>query len=263
MKNFLFFLTPFFVSSYFFIPVYAWAVDTVQAAEVNMAAQVSSPISLENSSVKFNTQKTLADPVNHPLLLTVILLDKDRKPLAGRDVAVTSDRGLVDVIEAISKLPLYQVQAVEISSIQKEKTDIEGKSQFRITSFVPGTAPLNITADTVQLPGQTVVFDPLPFPAEFILSTSFPWTNKEFVIYSTRIQEKNLSVAQVEAKRIANPETKIKLIFWVFALFLLIILGIPVFVLLNFLNLRKIRGMEHEQSLLLKKIFPPDYNRHT
>lgn len=255
IKFLLFSVNLFIVFTYALIPISVRAVDTVQAANVNMAAQVSSPVSLENSSVKFNTQKTLADPVNHPLLLTVILLDKDRKPLAGRDVVVTSDRGLVDVIEAISKLSQYQVHAAEISSMQKDKTDIEGKSQFRITSFIPGTVPLKIIADTVQLSEQTVVFDPLPFPADFVLSTSLLWTNKEVIIYSSRIQEENLSVAQVEAKRIANPETKIKLNFWVCALFLLIILGIPVFIFLNFYNLRKIRWMQKEQFLLLRKNF--------
>lgn len=79
----------------------------------------------------------------------MILRDKDQKHLAGREVVVTSDRDLVDVIEATSKLSQYQVHAAEILSMQKDKTNIEGKAQFRITSFIPGTIPLKIIADTV------------------------------------------------------------------------------------------------------------------
>lgn len=239
--TFLFFLTIFFASSYFLIPISARAIDKAQAAEMNMAARVSSLVSKENSSIQLNAQETLADPVNHPILLTVILQDKDQKALSDKEVVVTSNRGKVDIIEPISKISAYQVHAAE-ADIQKDKTDQKGEVQFRITSFIPGLTSLKIMADNiVELPSQTIKFDPLPFPAELVLSVSLPWTSREFTIYSPRIQEESLSAAQIEAKRSANPETKIKINFWVFALFLLIVIGMPIFSVLNFINLRKIR----------------------
>lgn len=253
-----------FATTVFCIPIKAGAVDQAEAADVTVSAQISSPVSAEKSQITFNTQETLADPVNHPILLTVILKDKDQKFLPNREVFVTSNRGNVDVIEATSKLSRYQVQAAEFSAMQKDKTNEKGQVSFRITSFIPGKIILQVLADNVvQLAPQTIQFKTLPFPSELTIMLVLPWTQKELTMLSPNLQEENLSPSQKEAKTIANPGTKIKIDFWIFALFSFIAIGLPIFIILTFVNIRKIRRMQKEQILLLKKMFPPNYNRQS
>lgn len=263
-KLLLLFYLLIFLLPYLFISSPARAIEKAQAEDVSVTAQVPSPVSAENSSVKLNTQETLADPVNHPILLTVYLLDSNQKPLAGREVAIISNRGSIDIIEAASKISQYQIHAAEVSAMQKDKTNKEGKVSFRVTSFVPGKTTLQVMADNVvPLETQTIQFKPLPFPANLTISVAVPFSQKEWTIFSPRLQEENLSTLQKEAKTLANSGTKIKLNFWAFVLLLLIVIGMPIFLVLNFINLRKIRLMENEQSLLLKKMFPPNFNRQS
>ena len=238
-----------------FITTSALAQEGAQAADVNVSAQIESPVSAEKSKVTLNTQETLADPVNHPILLTVILKDKDQKPLPDREVFVTSNRGDVDVIEATSKLSQYQVQAAEISDMQKDKTNEEGQVSFRITSFIPGKAILQVLADNVvKLATQTIQFTTLPFPTNLTISVTVPFSQKELTIFSPRLQEENLSPSQKEAKTLANPGTKIKLNFWAVFLALALIIFSPFFILLNFVNVRKLRKTEKLEIDLLKRI---------
>jgi len=247
-----------------FIVANVHAQERAEAADVNVSATIESPVSKDESYSNLNTTEVLADPVNNPILLTVYLLDSNKKPVSGREVLVTSNRGNVDIIEATSKISQFQIQAAEVSAMQKDRTDNEGKVSFRITSFIPGKAILQILADNVvKLEEQTVLFKPLPFPTNLTLSVAVPFSQKEWTIFSPRLQEGNLSSLQKETKLLSNTGTKIKLNFWaVFLAFALIIFS-PFFILLNFINVRKLRLMENEQSLLLKKMFPPNYNRQS
>jgi len=238
-----------------FITTSARAQEGAQAADVNVSATIESPVSKDESYSNFNTTETLADPVNHPILLTVYLLDSNRKPVAGREVTVTSNRGNVDIIEATSKISQFQIKAAEISTIQKDKTDNEGKVSFRITSFISGKAILQIIADNiVKLKEQTIQFAPLPFPANLTISVAMPFSQKEWTIFSPRLQEENLSSLQKEAKTLVNPGTKIKLNFWAVFLALALIILSPFFILLNFINVRKLRKTEKLEIDLLKRI---------
>ncbi|MCX6806670.1 MAG: hypothetical protein NT135_00900 [Candidatus Berkelbacteria bacterium] len=233
----------------------ALALTKAEAETMNVSASVPSPVSPENSSVKFNTQETLADPVNHPILMTVYLLDSNKKPLAEREVAVTSNRGNVDVIEAISKLSQYKTQAAEVSAMQKDKTDKEGKVSFKITSFVPGKATFQVLADNVvKLTDETVQFKSLPFPTDLTIAVDLLWTQKEWMILSPNLKEENLSSLQKEARAIANTGVKIKIPFWLFFLAAVLILGSPFFIMLDFINLRKIRKANKQEIDLLFKI---------
>ena len=251
------------LSSYLLTPVTVRGQEKAQAIDIGMTAQVPSPVSAANSTVALNATETLADPVNHPILLTVYLLDSNKQPLADKEVVITSNRGNVDVIETTSKLSQYQVHAADVADLQKDKTDSGGKVSFRITSFIPGKAIFQVLADNiVKLKDQTVQFNALPFPADLTITIDLLWTQKEWTIVSPHLQEDKLSPAQKEAKTIAKPGAKIKINFWIFALSIFIVIGMPIFIILSFINLRKIRSMEKEQSLLLKKMFPPNYNRH-
>jgi hypothetical protein len=234
------------------------------AADVNVSAIVDSKVSKSQSNISTNTTQTLADPASHSILLTITLKDAAGNPLPNISVIVTSSRGQVDVIEAVSKINNYKAQAAEVSDMQKDKTDENGQVQFRVTSFIPGEAVFTVLADTlVTLNPIKVTFEPLPFPTNVTISINNPFTGKEIVLYSPKQQiGQGLSGAQMAAKELVNTGMKIQISFWALALPVLLILLCPLFIFLSFVNLRKMRWMEQEQVLLLKKMFPPNYNRH-
>lgn len=240
------------------------AIDQADAADVSVTGQVPSPVSKEKSYSTLNTTTTLADPANHPLLLTIYLLDNNQKPVANREVVVVSNRGQVDIIEEISQISFIPAaNAAEIREGQKGTTDSEGKVYFRVTSFIPGKATLKILGDSVELKSQTIEFSSLPFPTNLTLTVGLPFSDREIVFFSPRQQETHFSLAQQDAHALSNNETKIKFNFWAVLILVAVILAIPFFIVLNFVNLRKIRWMEKEQTLLLKKMFPPNFNRQS
>jgi len=238
------------------------------SGNVNVSAIVDSKVSKAESTVDTSTKETLADPASHSVLLTITVKDADGKPMPNILVAVYSSRGQVDIVEAVSKISEGHAQAAEISQIpdiQKDKTDKNGQVQFRVTSFIPGEAIFNVIADTlVTLDPIKVTFEPLPFPSTITLTVLNPFTGKDITLYSPKKQENsNLSPTQVAAERLVNTGTKIQISYWFLLIPVLVVLLIVTFILLNFLNLRKMRKMEQEQVMLLKKMFPPNYNRHT
>lgn len=234
------------------------------SGDVIVSATVDSKVSKLQSSINTNTTETLADPSSHSVLLTITLKDVNGKPMPNILVIVTSGRGQVDIIEAVSKLAPGTVHAAEINDMQKDKTDENGQVQFRVTSFVPGEAIFTVLADTlVTLDPIKVTFEPLPFPTDLTVSIDNPFTNKEIVLYSPKQQlDRGLSGAQIVAKKLVNTGTKIQISFWYVIIPILLIFLCPLFIILNFFNLRKMRKMEQEQTLLLKKMFPPNFNRH-
>ena len=248
------------------------------AEDVNVSATVESKVSKAQSSVETNTKETLADPASHSILLTIVLKDADGNPMPNILVIVTSNRGQVDIIEAVSKLAsgktsnrmlgglaFGRAQAAEVSDMQKDKTDANGQVQFRVTSFIPGEVIFTVLADAlITLDPIKVTFEPLPYPANITVSITNPITGKEIVLYSPKKQiDEGLSGAQITAERLVNTGTKIQLSFWYLAIPILLILLCPLFIILNFFNLRKMRWLEKEQTLLLKKMFPPNYNRQS
>ena len=249
----------------FFLAVIYIPTKISAQATTTVTATVDSKVSKAQSSIDTNTRETLADPASHSILLTITLKDADGKPMPNIPVVVTSSRGQVDVIEAVSKLAPGHAQAAEISDMQKDKTDASGQVQFRVTSFVPGEAIFTVLADTlVTLAPIKVTFEPLPFPTNITVSVTNPFNHKDITLYSPKKQEdSNLSDTQIAAERLVNTGTKIQLSIWFILTPALIVLLCVTFIILNFLNLRKMRRMEQEQVSLLKKMFPPNYNRHT
>lgn len=238
---------------------------TAQAESATVSATVDSKVSKIKSTIETSTKETLADPSSHSVLLTITLKDTDGKPLPNIPVVVTSSRGQVDIIEAVSKLAPGTVQAAEINDMQKDKTDENGQVQFRVTSFVPGEAIFTVLADSlITLDPIKITFEPLPFPTNITVSVTNPITGKDITLYSPKKQEdRNLSTTQIAAERLVNTGTKIQLSIWFILIPLLIVLFFIAFMVLNFLNLRKMRRMEQEQCLLLKKMFPPNFNRQS
>jgi len=235
------------------------------SGNVGVTAVVDSKVSKIESTVDTNATETLADPSSHSILLTITLEDADGNPMPNISVIVSSSRGQVDVIEAISKISPYKAHAAEINDMQKDVTDKNGQVQFRVTSFIAGQAIFTVTADTlVALDPIKVTFDPLPFPTDVTVSMSNPFNGREITLYSPNKQISTaLSAAQISAQKLVNTGTKIEISFWVVAIPCFVILLCPLFIFLNYLNLRKMRKMEKEQFLLLRKMFPPNYNRQS
>lgn len=245
-------------------PLPAYALKEAKAADYAVSGSVSSPVSKVNSYIDLNMQSTIADPANHMILITVNLLDNDKKPLAGRTVEISSNRGSVDIIEAASKISQYRVGIADISELRADVTDKNGRVSFRITSFVPGDVILSVAADyVVELGKQKVTYYALPFPANVTVGIDLPGTEKELNLISPKTQEENLSEIQKEAQKTANVGTKIDIPFWLFAVIFMVVVGCPVLIILIYLSLRKMRWMEREQTQLLKKMFPPNYNRQS
>lgn len=238
-----------------FCPFSVQAQEKAEAETVNVTASIASKVSEKNSYLEINTKETLADPVNHSILLTIYLLDKDKRALADKEVLATSSRGQVDIIEAISKLSQFKASAAQVSEMQKDKTDQNGRVSFRLTSFVSGKAVISILADgAVNLEKTEINFLPLPFPANLTVSVGIPGINRELVLLSPASQEQNLSSGQKQAKSLVNLGSKIKIPFWLFFLLVIIILGSPIFMILNFINLRKLRKIEKQEIELIAKI---------
>ena len=218
-----------------------------EAETVTVNANIPSKVSSTLSYSTLSANETLADPVSHSVLLTVYVFDASHVPLPNIWVKITSNRSSVDIIEAISKIGSGD------PDMNVDKTDAEGKTYFRLGSWMPGDATFNILVDyIISLPEQKVKFLPLPFPSELTLTVPLPGGG-EVVLLSPPEKEK-LSPAQKEAKRLANTGTKITIPFWVFILVLLWIFLTPLFIIFIALGIRKIRRTERREMMLLAAI---------
>ena len=227
----------------------AKAQEEAKAADYSVTANVASPVSAAKSKVDINTLETLADPVNHPVLVTVTLRDANNQLIEKRKVDITSSRGVVDVIEAVDKVARFQAQAADSEEMRKGTTDSSGQASFRITSFVPGKADLKVIADNVvNLKNFEVQFLPLPFPAYFSLSLDVPFSSRDIALYEPATSNDKLSPLQEKARGNYNPGANVKLPLWALVLIILVVVVCPVLLFTNFITLRHIRRMEIAQS---------------
>jgi len=222
------------------------------ASNFNVSGSVHSPVDKEKSKMEISAKETLADPSSHSILLTFRLVDSEGNPISDRQVEVYSNRGQVDIIEAVSKLSQYKAQASNISDLQKDNTNQDGIANFRISSFIPGEAVISAIADNVvNLGSVKFTFLPPPFPANITISVGLPG-QKEWVLLSP--PEQNLSPTQKAAKRLVNSGTKVKIPFWVFVSLSLWFLFTPVALLVMIGFFAKIRKVEKEEFALLKTV---------
>lgn len=234
-----------FIFSIFFLN---FRTSVLAQNKVDITAKVPSQVSAENSTVYLSSNQTMADPINHPILLVVNLRDKNGNPLPKKEVKVTSSRGLIDVIESTRKLSLD-----DNSEINQDSTDEDGRASFRITSFYSGKVDLNILADgVVPLKASSIDFLPRPLASYFSLSINLPFSGKSLTILPTSLDNFQLTESQKESVKIANPETKIVVPFGIFVLLLIIIFGVPIIILINSFSLRRIKKMEKQEIEILK-----------
>lgn len=225
---------------YSFLPLAAFA------ESYTVTGQVPSQVSKENSTVETNIDKTLADPVNHPILITISLQDKNGAPLVHKIVQITSSRGSVDIIEAVSKVSDIKARAAEDieDEMRKDFTDDNGKVSFRITSFTPGKAKIVVLADgVIKLSDNEIEFEPLPFPIFLSIVVKLP-NNKELVLMSGDYQNEYLSDYQRQVVGQINPKTKLIFPFWFFILFLAVIISIFLLIIMNLINFYRFRKVE-------------------
>lgn len=216
------------------------------AESYTVMGQVPSQVSKENSTVETNSNKTLADPVNHPILITITLQDKNNIPLVHKIVQLTSSRGSVDIIEATSKVSDIKARAAENieEEMQKDYSDDNGKVSFRITSFTPGKAKIAVLADgVVKLSDNEIEFEPLPFPTFLSIVVKLPY-NKELVLMSGDYQNEYLSDYQRQVVGQINPKTKLIFPFWFFVLFSAVIISILLLIIMNLINFYRFRKIE-------------------
>ncbi len=247
----------FLLSLIIFIPFSAKAEPEVKAESVAVSAVVPSEVSAIKSHTTVSANETLADPVNHSVLLTIYLLDEDGNPLPDLVVRITSNRGSVDIIEAVNKIGSGD------PNMNEDTTDANGRVSFRIGSWMSGDAILTITADNlIELPAQQVKFLPLPFPTDLTITIPIPFIEEEIVLLTPKTQEQELTPEQREAKRLVNTGTKVEIPFWIFMLIGIFILSIPILGIVSFIYLRRIRNAERREMALLQKLDGDLHNGH-
>ena len=219
-----------------------------------VVANIDSPVSKIYSEVSLSSDVVVAEPLTQPILITVCLRDVKSNPVVNRDVFVTSERGAVDVIEATSRLSKYMVNAAD-DLMNHDKTDDNGRASFRLTSFYPGEAKIKIIADNiVELPSQQVEFRSRPIPAYFEVDLKLPFSKRTLTLIPSGYREDQLTPTQKESIKSINLATKVTLPLWLFIIILIVFFGIPVFWIINIVNLRKIKAVEAAERVLLKEI---------
>lgn len=239
-----------------FLLIFSYSFSVVSAVSYEVTGQVPSQVSKENSEVNTSSTKTLADPVNHPVLITVSLADKNGNPLAHKLVQVTSSRGSADIIEATSKISDIRARAADdvADDMQKDYTDDNGRASFRVTSFMPGKADILVLADSiVKLSQNQIEFEALPFPMFLSIVFKLP-QGKELVLMSSDYQNDYLSSYQREVVSQINPKTKIIFPFWLFVMFLVILLLILLLIGGNIVNVYRLRKVERIERKLIKAV---------
>jgi len=225
-----------------------------KAVDYQLSGNVTSPVSKTESTVIANTTETLADPVNHPIVLTITLRDSSGNPLPDKNVTVESNRGSADIIEAVDKIEKYKAYAAGDSKINSTISDKKGQALIRVTSFIPGTAKLTAVADTITFNPIEVKFLALPFPSTMTFSIDLPFTSRDAVLYEpAKINENQLSTSQKEAMKLYNSGSFVKIPFWIFVIFVLVSIVSPILVIINFINIWRLRRTESDQSKMLAR----------
>jgi hypothetical protein len=215
---------------------------SAHAATETVSATIDSKISKAHSTVTVSAYEVLADPASHSILITVTLHDAADAPLPGLNVVLSSTRGSVDIIEAISKLGT----GLGYDDMRRDVTNAQGVAAFKISSYIPGKTTINILADQiVSFDPVDLQFDPLPFPANVTITVTIPGSNKEIILFEPKYKTSD---------KLVNLGTKIQIPLIYFLLFIVVIILCPILLILNYMNLRKIRRMEKEALQHLENI---------
>lgn len=262
----------------------AHAADPQVEADVNVTATVDSKVSPINSDINLNSPGTEEETNTAEIIagsgikipVIIKLLDAQNNPLVGIKVELRSNRGDIDLIEAVpsqnsSNLNIRwaltligRAQAADSNRINY--TDNEGIARFTVTSDVPGEATFTAFVDNMVFLNQSVsvTFSPPPFPSSVKIKVRVPFfENKEITIFNSQPAEQaNTPVSRPstqvsgptatspgpslsetpESANLVNTNTEIHLPFialLIIILAALAIFGLPFVVLILLIKIRK------------------------
>lgn len=227
---------------------------------VKVGATIDSKVSAQNSKVELSANETLADPENHPILMTIYLLDADGKIMPNITVECNSSRGSVDVIE------LFASDGTLLDT-NSGSSDEDGIIRFRLSSYTPGNAIFSILVDTIlPLPDQNIKFDALPFPGNIEVSVPLPpaGSGKKIIIIPNSSESQNGtpdsnsstddSSARENARKTANVGTVVYIPFWLFITAIFLMILIPLLTIWLFILAQKSKKQQSREMQLLEQI---------
>jgi len=236
----------FFVSIFLCIPLSQAAATVGEVkGDVAVAATVPSKVSAVNSTVTANVKEVLADGIQK-FVITVTLHDVSDNPLPNIKVVLTSNRGDIDTINALSGV---------------DETNAEGMVYFEVSSNVPGKSILTALADNmVTLNSVTVTFLPLPFPKNVTISVEVPKfisSTGEVVLLKPSSENEDRASGEkaekTEKDKIVNLGVNVRVPFWLVTVALAsAFMNIVLFVLVTIM-LVKLRKAENKEEKILEK----------
>lgn len=242
---------------FFVVGIRAYSAD---AQFYSVHASVDSSVSAPRSSISLSENETLADPENHPILMTVYLSDADGNALPDIKVVTNSSRGTIDIIE------LFSEDGQSVLASNSGKTDSNGTIKFRLSSYTPGNAIFSVLADSIiNLSSQSVNFLPLPFPGNIEVTVTLPSAISRIIGRSSNEAKKIVLIpkaelqapstaTRAEAKKVAIIGTELSIPFWIFVLLCILFVVLPILAVLNLYFVIKYRKHESREMKLLEQI---------
>lgn len=187
-----------------------------QAADVQVTAFIQPKVSGTLSSVTTNLSKLPADGVSS-VMITVTAKYVDGTAAKNRGVAVSSNRGEVDVIDH------YEGNTLKNSGTVT--TDQNGIAKFTARSKGPGIATFTAIVDSVTLSNRpSVTFTPLPALSNISVTVKLPGKKTITILQP--------SVPEASDNSLVNTQLELQISVWYFILLILILLSSPFFFLL-------------------------------
>ena len=217
-------------------------------AALTVSAVVPSIACAQFSSATINVSDILAD-ASQKALVTVKVNDCDKEPIAGANVILTSNRGQIDTILAVSSdgvpidLPIGQKGPVTNSS---------GYVYFQVSSDVPGDALLSTLVDaTISLDQLKLTFLPLPFPKNITVTIEVPKLfSKEGSITLFRPAEQS-----IDRKKLVNLGVEYRVPYWITLAFIgltglnVLLLATIILLSVKIIRQQKIEMIQVDQEL--------------
>ena len=234
--------------------------SSAASGSVRVGATIDSRVSATNSYITLSAAETLADPENHPILMTVYLLDTGGNAVPDITVECNSSRGSVDIVE------LFASDGQTILDTNSGKSDENGIIRFRLSSYTPGSATFSVLVDTLlSLTDQNVKFTALPFPGNIEVSVQLPPAmggHKLVIIPSntgssgSEVTEQTEETAQAwqVARTASDIGTTLNIPFWLISSVILLATLLPLLLIIIIFLALKSRKQQKKELLLLEQI---------
>jgi len=216
------------------------ALVPVAKAESTISANVLSGVSAGVSTFVSDIVQLPADGKS-TVVLTAIILSKERQGLPNKEVSVSSNRGDVDTILCYSGSTL--------TNSRTTVTDAEGKARCAATSEVPGNATFTAVAEGITLDDKpTITFTPLPFLTNLTIKVNLPAGGQLTILEPVKPKPSKPANA-----RLVNTDVELQLPFWILLVIVLFFIISPTLVILVLRLSRKVRRSFEAEKLALAK----------